>query len=362
MNKNLRLFFAVLLFFPIHLLGQMWPYNIPNLPRCNTMPPNTPTSCTKTAVVNNGDWEDAATWSPTGVPSIDAIVCIPSGITVRVNTPTYTPASVPCGTTYTNTIATPRLAIFVCGIIDFKAGGKLNLGCGSVIQVWGPNGRILAANGNSDQIQIGGTVVWGGVNNNINGPAIVTGGGVQNGTLAVTLNELTAELKTPFEVVVKWSTGSEINSKEFIVEKSADGKNWTALKTVDAKGNSNSISQYSITDRLPFIGVNYYRLKQVDFNGAVEYSSITSITNRTRGKIVVFPNPATSQATLYSSDIISRSQTIQVFNMNGSFVQNLPFNGGNVLQFNTTHLSPGLYLIRISENGKTVTETKLIKQ
>jgi hypothetical protein len=48
--------------------------------------------------------------------------------------------------------------------------------------------------------------------------------------------------------------------------------------------------------------------------------------------------------------------------MNGAFIRNLSSTGSNVIHFSTMHLSPGLYLVRVVENGKTIAETKLIKQ
>lgn len=334
------------------------------------MPPNAPTSCTKTAIVNNGLFSNAATWSPAGVPSVDDIVCIPAGITVLVKNPVYTNLTTPCTTTYTNTPATPRLAIFICGILDFESSGKLNLGCGSVIQVFAPTGLIRAANGNSDQIKIGDRIVWGGSNNDVPGPAYINlcptpnqnGNCVSNGVLSVQLKTFEAKLNTPFEASIRWSTSSEVNSKEFILEKSTDASKWVVLQSIAAKGNSNSESYYSIVDKQLSNGANFYRLKQVDLDEKAVYSEIVTILNKTKNKIAVYPNPAVSNTTLYTSDVLGRNQIVQLYNINGAFIQNLNPTSSNVLHFGTGHLSPGLYLIRIVENGKTIAETKLIKQ
>lgn len=363
MKKYLPLLILICFALPVSLAAQtLWPFNIPNLPTsCNPTMNNTST-CTRTAVTNNGDWSTASTWSPVGVPTVDDIVCIPRGITVRVNNPTYTPISTPCGNTFTNTIASPRLAIFLCGTIDFKAGGKLNLGCGSKISVLASSGTILSANGNSDQIQIGNRVVWGGNNTDINAPAFINSGGVYNGVLSVNLEEFSAVLKSSNEVLLKWSTTLEINSKSFIVEKSINRTDWIIVEAIKALGNSDTKIDYSYVDRRPLSNMSYYRLRHVNMDGNSVYSETVTILNKTKNKIAVYPNPAVSNASLYTSDVLGRNQTVQLYNINGAFIQNLNPTTSNVLHFSTSHLSPGLYLIRIVENGKTIAETKLIKQ
>lgn len=93
---------------------------------------------------------------------------------------------------------------------------------------------------------------------------------------------LPIELKT-FEcqstsdgIILSWSTSVEINNKEFVIEKSEDGINFTTIKTINGKGTSYTQNDYILFDGNPFIGDNYYRIKQVDFNGDFKYSKITS--------------------------------------------------------------------------------------
>lgn len=357
MKKNVRLICLALLVFPSVVISQTftWPFLF-SKPRCTNMP-GAGSNCTKWVVTDNGDWNDGSTWNGGTIPQNNDIVCIVSGITVKVNNPTYD-AGNGCPT---NTSVTPNLYIFVCGTIDFKAGGKLNLGCNSAITIY-PGGTVLAANGNSDQIQIGPNVVWGGNNINLSGPYSITGTGQGAGLLPVTLLDFNAQLKTPFEVIINWRTGSEVNSKEFVVERSNDARSWQSLNIVAAKGNSFAVNFYDYIDKSPEKGINYYRLKQIDATGSFEYSAIVRITNRNTGKIVVYPNPVNADATLYSGEVFTKNQLIQLFDVNGSLLQTLPFTNSNTLRFSTSKLSPGLYLVRITEAGKTIAETKLMKQ
>jgi hypothetical protein len=372
MKIILRLFILVCFILPLGLRAQtLWPFGIPGfiLPTCDKMA--SPTSCTKTA--RSGNYDDPNIWTPVGVPRQDAIVCIPEGVTVTVrggNTSPYGNLTQSCTDVYTNTFNNPRIAIYICGRLEFEQGGKLNLGCGSVIQIFAPNGRLISAQGNSDIISIGSTAVWGQNNSTVPGPAFVhlcpnpsqTGSCVSNGVLSVVFKSFEAKLQGPYQALLQWTTSSEFNSKEFTVEKSIDAQNWTPFRTIPAKGNSTTESFYSITDQQLTTGTTYYRLKQRNTSGNTDYSNVISVNARANGKLTVYPNPAGANATLYTSDVIGRNQDIQLYNMNGAFIQTLSSNGSNVLHFGTSHLSPGLYLIRIVENGKTIAETKLIKQ
>lgn len=74
--------------------------------------------------------------------------------------------------------------------------------------------------------------------------------------------------------ILDWKTASEINNAYFILEKSHDGIYFDSLAKIDGAGNSNTVLNYTYTDKFPFYGNNYYRLKQTDFNGTYRYSNI----------------------------------------------------------------------------------------
>jgi hypothetical protein len=78
-------------------------------------------------------------------------------------------------------------------------------------------------------------------------------------------------------VQLDWATAQEINNDYFTIEKSADGKNFTQITTVNGKGNSKAVSKYSAVDYAPYSGVTYYRLKQTDFDGKFTYSKTVAV-------------------------------------------------------------------------------------
>src|SRR5688500_8007028 len=78
-------------------------------------------------------------------------------------------------------------------------------------------------------------------------------------------------------VLLNWQTEIELNNKEFVVERSLDGVNFSVIGTVASKavaGNSDTSLSYLFEDNLPINGVSYYRLKQVDKSDDNRYSKV----------------------------------------------------------------------------------------
>ncbi|MEO1652916.1 MAG: T9SS type A sorting domain-containing protein, partial [Bacteroidota bacterium] len=79
------------------------------------------------------------------------------------------------------------------------------------------------------------------------------------------------------DIQLQWTTISEINNEKFVIERSKDGRNFEEIAQIDGAGNSQRLIEYTYHDTQPFIGVNYYRLKQIDFNGSFSYSAIIAL-------------------------------------------------------------------------------------
>jgi len=93
------------------------------------------------------------------------------------------------------------------------------------------------------------------------------------------------------QVELRWKTMTEINSNYFQVERSKDGRNFQPIERVKGAGFSTKLTTYETVDHQPFSGLNYYRLKPVDFDGSHTYSHIVSVDIAGKGGIHIFPNP-----------------------------------------------------------------------
>lgn len=97
------------------------------------------------------------------------------------------------------------------------------------------------------------------------------------------------------EVIINWSTLTELNNDFFTIEESADGVNFTEAGTVDGAGTATIMNHYSFTDKKPTPGVSYYRLKQTDFNGKTKIFQVIPLNYELKEVLEVFPNPAVSK-------------------------------------------------------------------
>jgi len=80
--------------------------------------------------------------------------------------------------------------------------------------------------------------------------------------------------------IISWATLTETNNDYFSLEKSTNGEEWNVIYTVEGEGNSNTLSLYEYKDPIDISNLlNYYRLKQVDFNGESKYSEIIAVNN-----------------------------------------------------------------------------------
>ena len=77
-----------------------------------------------------------------------------------------------------------------------------------------------------------------------------------------------------------WVTATELNNSHFIIERSIDAIYWNEIKIVEGNGNSSTPLYYEFSDYFFDKDViNYYRLKQVDYNEDFTYSNIIYITS-----------------------------------------------------------------------------------
>lgn len=95
------------------------------------------------------------------------------------------------------------------------------------------------------------------------------------------------------QVLLSWSTASELNNDFFTVQRSGTGEKFDDLFQIKGKGTTNTQSNYSATDSSPLQGLSYYRLKQTDFDGKFTYSNVVSVQNDFSGvQFSVYPNPS----------------------------------------------------------------------
>ena len=167
------------------------------------------------------------------------------------------------------------------------------------------------------------------------------------------------------EVALAWSTATEVDNSHFFVERSVDGFTYAAIGRVEGAGTVGYITDYRYTDEDFAAGVNYYRLRQVDFDGAETLSNVIAIdAGAVTATLGLYPNPVGAGEVLnvqVGSALGSQSITAEVFSAGGRLVGQQSWLVGDKLQLTTAGLNPGLYVVRLSNGQRTVTERVVIR-
>jgi len=187
--------------------------------------------------------------------------------------------------------------------------------------------------------------------------------GFGNTTLSITSLNLRAAAVAN-GVAINWNTTGENNVAKYAIERSANGTDFKEIGSVKAY---NIVSAaYGFTDAEPIADANYYRIKAIDLNGAVNYSNIVVVTiGKTNASIAVFPNPVIGKSFHVSfTNIANGKYVVNVYNKLGQLVFNklIAHNTANETISLDKQLASGAYTLNIvSENGTTYKSEILIK-
>lgn len=262
--------------------------------------------------VQSGNWTDVNTWEQDGVapasrtPAQGDTVIISAGdvLEVTANLDFRTGAA---------------MYIQVAGTLEFPNGGaRLRLAAGSGVKVL-PGGQVLPSGpggGSSRVIEIGGTTVWRAGDGTLPGPSDL--GTTPPIPLPVTWVGVWIDQYQGF-ANVHWQISDEINNHYFEVWRSRDLETFIQIAHVEANRNA----LYLFRDKSPLIGESYYKIKQVDQNGAYSFSKAVSFFYLSDSDIQIYPNPVSDQLhikgfpdteTLHVSvlDMMGREQKIHV--------------------------------------------------
>jgi len=186
-----------------------------------------------------------------------------------------------------------------------------------------------------------------------------------NSPLPITLLNFTV-VPVSSDVDLSWSTVSEKNNASFTLEKSKDGISFETFATLKGAGNSSSTQHYKSTDKNPYTGVSYYRLKQTDYDSKESYSDIVLVDFKgAEGELIIFPNPNSGSFKIKFPDVSTEEISVSILELSGKkIVSDLPVTKGDDRFFNPKRLpqlATGTYIIIVSSGQKDYTRKLVIK-
>jgi len=155
---------------------------------------------------------------------------------------------------------------------------------------------------------------------------------------------------------LSWETQAEESNDYFEVQYSTDGREFSTIGMVDGNGTTSEVQNYGYTHKDVKSTDNYYRLKQVDFDGDFEYSDIIYLKNNVSDTpVAIYPNPARELVTYDGEAAI-----LTFFDIQGRQVMQQPANERTTIDIST--LKSGVYTIEILTNTGNRIFEKLIKK
>ncbi len=190
-------------------------------------------------------------------------------------------------------------------------------------------------------------------NSSMNGQDLRFTVNTNSSALPVELVNFEAEIQNS-ATLLTWATATEINNRGFEIERSGDGKEWMAIDFVNGHGTSEGFVEYEYLDARPLQGMNYYRLRQIDFDGNEQRHGIKAVKfEGNTDRFQVYPNPvksgqdltivATGNTSVFFvlSDMYGRPVWNNTIPENGVFTSPLPNN-----------LPIGIYSLTLFSEGK----------
>jgi hypothetical protein len=178
----------------------------------------------------------------------------------------------------------------------------------------------------------------------------------QNPALALKLLDINAN-KIAEGAKVEWVTENESNYTNFTIERSTD--KGTTFEVIGGFLSS-QLGTYNLVDKNPLVGLNQYRLKMDDLNGALAYSKVVELmyskdTDKiTVNNITVFPNPTTDMVNI---KVITKetkaTYNIKITDAIGTVVKKAT-SSKSTWRDNVSDLKPGTYYIQVINNTTKV--------
>jgi Secretion system C-terminal sorting domain len=162
-------------------------------------------------------------------------------------------------------------------------------------------------------------------------------------SLPIELTNFKAKLQNN-TTVLNWQTASESNNKAFEIERSNDGVDFKMIGTIKGNGTTNVVHNYYFADKNPINGINYYRLRQLDFDDKATISRVVSVVF---GKNILILKNTLVHDVLDVTVAEDQKGPLSIFNVSGQLMYSTTIQGNQLL--NLSALSSGMYIVRTLE-------------
>ncbi len=186
-------------------------------------------------------------------------------------------------------------------------------------------------------------VLVGGYGSGNGGPFTLTATGVPLEIKLLDINATNVENRNRID----WKTSSEDPGDFFVLERSSNGRDYSKLATIEAKGQP---ATYTYWDEAPVSGLNYYRLKTVTGSGKESYSEV--VTAYVKGgsfAVEAFPNPVGDKLMVKAHGTTDNSALITISDAAGKTIKVISMTD-QYAEIDMHGLAEGMYFVKYSDN------------
>ena len=163
------------------------------------------------------------------------------------------------------------------------------------------------------------------------------------------------------QIYLDWETAFEQENALFTIEKSEDLYAWNSIGELPGAGTTHQILTYDFIDSQPYNGLNYYRLRQVDFNGTETYSEIIAVHFKKHDEFInLYPNPVYQGNMTIEVPNSEEVQSIELYDLMGRFIPLKISSLSKITTLNLAQVSAGKYYLRIRLEKKIIHKEILI--
>ncbi|MCX6275902.1 MAG: hypothetical protein NTV09_11925 [Bacteroidetes bacterium] len=282
----------------------------------------------------NGAYNVASTWSTTShtgsATGSPPCTCEPCAVSAGNVLDIAHALTIGCNVSYSGNPTVTILnggSLTVTGSASITGSVDLTVNAGGTMNVSGNfnvtgNGTVII----NGTLNIGGNLTITG-SGSVCGTGSINLGGTITGTICNTIILPVTWLGVEAAYVnksvnINWRTASEINNDYFIIERSEDGIRYQYIDRVKGAGNSTTLLEYNCVDEKPLSGINYYRIKQTNFDGTGEYSGTIAIfITENKSCVTVFPTIVTNNyVTMLFTGMKGKSVSVFLFDMSGKML------------------------------------------
>ena len=185
---------------------------------------------------------------------------------------------------------------------------------------------------------------------------------IATSTLPVSLLQFDARLNQVGKVDLTWATASEHNNKYFQLERSANGRDYDLLATIESSGQSSDRRDYKYIDEKPLTGTSYYRLSQTDIDNRKEYLGTRRIVNNASEFEVKTVSATNGRMKLQMTSPRQSAVQLRIYEMNGREVVNEKLTVHAGTTYKEYSLNPGIYIWEVRKDQGVVTFQKVLVQ